>query len=120
LAEKIVATHSLPPFDNSAMDGYAVYLEDAGKTLIHRVLFLQGQRRYPYGRRSMYPYHDRAKIPTGCEAIVPIEEVRFTEEKVSLPHTIKASQHIRLKGEDIQSAFVTEKGTRLHAIISPC
>jgi len=29
LAQDIVATHNLPPYDNSAMDGYAVKVEDS-------------------------------------------------------------------------------------------
>ena len=32
LAEELIATRALPPYDNSAMDGYAVKLADAGKT----------------------------------------------------------------------------------------
>jgi molybdopterin molybdotransferase len=31
LAQNIIAKHNLPPYDNSAMDGYAVKVEDAGK-----------------------------------------------------------------------------------------
>ena len=31
LAEDITASHNLPPYDNSAMDGYAVKIEDSGK-----------------------------------------------------------------------------------------
>ncbi|MGE3612779.1 MAG: molybdopterin molybdenumtransferase MoeA, partial [Sulfurimonas sp.] len=34
LAEDIVATYNLPPFDNSAMDGYAIKMEDASKSVI--------------------------------------------------------------------------------------
>ncbi|MDX9757071.1 MAG: molybdopterin molybdenumtransferase MoeA, partial [Sulfurimonas sp.] len=34
LAENIVASHNLPPYDNSAMDGYAVKVDDAGKEVM--------------------------------------------------------------------------------------
>ncbi|MGZ5208886.1 MAG: molybdopterin molybdotransferase MoeA [Sulfuricurvum sp.] len=117
LAEKIVAAHSLPPFDNSAMDGYAVYLKDAGKTLLQSCTIFAGDKE---DTRMVDDQCIRimtgAKIPSGCEAIVPIEEVHFTEEKVTLPPFIKASQHIRLKGEDIQSGdLLLEKGTMLYA-----
>ncbi|MDP3465650.1 MAG: molybdopterin molybdotransferase MoeA [Sulfuricurvum sp.] len=117
LAEKIIATHSLPPFDNSAMDGYAVYLEDAGKTLIQSCTIFAGDKEdIRMVEDQCIRIMTGAKIPSGCEAIVPIEEVHFTEEKVSLPSFIKASQHIRLKGEDIQSGdLLLEKGTMLHA-----
>ncbi len=34
LAQDIEAKHNLPPYDNSAMDGYAVKIEDAGKEIL--------------------------------------------------------------------------------------
>jgi len=117
LAEEIIATHSLPPFDNSAMDGYAVFLEDAGKTLIQSCTIFAGDKEdIRMVEDQCIRIMTGAKIPQGCEAIVPIEEVLFEEDKVTLPNSIKASQHIRLKGEDIQSGMMLlEEGTTLYA-----
>ncbi|MDD2838228.1 MAG: molybdopterin molybdotransferase MoeA, partial [Sulfuricurvum sp.] len=117
LAETVVASHSLPSFDNSAMDGYAVRTEDAGKTLPQScVIFAGDEGEVRLVENQCIRIMTGAKIPLGCEAIVPIEEVTLSDGKVTLPPSIKASQHIRLKGEDIQSGMVLlEKGTMLHA-----
>ncbi|MDD4855546.1 MAG: molybdopterin molybdotransferase MoeA [Sulfuricurvum sp.] len=117
LGEEIIAIHCLPPYDNSAMDGYAVTINDAGKTLIQSCTIFAGDKDdIRMVEDQCIRIMTGAKIPQGCEAIVPIEEVTLTENSILLPEKIKASQHIRLKGEDIQSGtLLLEKGTYLHA-----
>jgi len=117
LCENIIASHSLPSFDNSAMDGYAVRVEDAGKTLQQVCVIFAGS---PDDVRMVEDQCIRimtgAKIPQGCEAIVPIEEVIVNGDQITFPSTIKPSQHIRLKGEDIQAGMeLLSKGTMLYA-----
>jgi molybdopterin molybdotransferase len=117
LAEKYVASQCLPPYDNSAMDGYAVRISDAGKTLVQSCTVFAGDKDdIRMVEDQCIRIMTGAKIPQGCEAIVPIEDVTFIEDKVILPASIKPSQHIRLKGEDIQSGILLlEKGVLLHA-----
>ncbi|MDD5052310.1 MAG: molybdopterin molybdotransferase MoeA [Sulfuricurvum sp.] len=117
LAEEIIAIHSLPSFDNSAMDGYAVRIDDAGKTLLQSYTIFAGDKDdIRLIEDQCIRIMTGAKIPQGCEAIVPIEEVSITGEYVSFPTSIRPSQHIRLKGEDIQSGMtLLEVGTQLHA-----
>ncbi len=117
LSEPIIAKHSLPSFDNSAMDGYAVRTEDAGKTLKQVCVIFAGN---PDDVRMVEDQCIRimtgAKIPQGCEAIVPIEEVIVNGDQITFPSTIKPSQHIRLKGEDIQAGMeLLSEGTMLYA-----
>jgi molybdopterin molybdotransferase len=117
LCENIMASHSLPSFDNSAMDGYAVRVEDAGKTLQQVCVIFAGN---PDDVRMVEDQCIRimtgAKIPQGCEAIVPIEEVTVNGDQITFPSTIKPSQHIRLKGEDIQAGMkLLSEGTMLYA-----
>jgi len=117
LCENIIASYSLPSFDNSAMDGYAVRVEDAGKTLQQVCVIFAGN---PDDVRMVEDQCIRimtgAKIPQGCEAIVPIEEVIVNADQITFPSTIKPSQHIRLKGEDIQAGIeLLSEGTILHA-----
>ncbi|MDP2851067.1 MAG: molybdopterin molybdotransferase MoeA [Sulfuricurvum sp.] len=117
LCESIIASHSLPSFDNSAMDGYAVRVEDAGKTLKQLCVIFAGNPD------DVWMVEDQcirimtgAKIPHGCEAIIPIEDVVVSADQITLPSSIKPSQHIRLKGEDIQAGMtLLEEGTMLHA-----
>jgi len=117
LHEDVIASHCLPPYDNSAMDGYAVYIKDAGKTLIQSCLIFAGDKDdIRMVEDQCIRIMTGAKIPQGCEAIVPIEEVTLVNNKVTLPTSIKASQHIRLKGEDIQTGtLLLESGTHLYA-----
>ncbi|WP_310438846.1 gephyrin-like molybdotransferase Glp [Sulfuricurvum sp.] len=117
LSEPIIAQHSLPSFDNSAMDGYAVRTEDAGKTLKQScVIFAGDGNEIRMIEDQCIRIMTGAKIPQGCAAIVPIEEVHITEDQITLPAAIKPSQHIRLKGEDIQAGMsLLESGTMLHA-----
>jgi len=117
IAEKITARHSLPSFDNSAMDGYAVRVQDAGKTLPQSCVIFAGDKDdIRLVEDQCIRIMTGAKIPQGCEAIVPIEEVDVIGDQVALPASIKPSQHIRLKGEDIQAGMtLLEKGTMLHA-----
>jgi molybdopterin molybdotransferase len=117
LCENIMASHSLPSFDNSAMDGYAVRVEDAGKTLQQVCVIFAGN---PDDVRMVEDQCIRimtgAKIPQGCEAIVPIEEIIVNGDQITFPSTIKPSQHIRLKGEDIQAGMeLLSEGTMLYA-----
>lgn len=117
LSESITAKHSLPSFDNSAMDGYAVRTEDAAKTLKQScVIFAGDVNEIRMVEDQCIRIMTGAKIPQGCEAIVPIEEVIVNEDQITLPASIKPSQHIRLKGEDIQAGMrLLEEGTMLHA-----
>jgi len=103
LAEDVTARHNLPPFDNSAMDGYAVCCSDAGKTVLAEHTIFAGDReqvRIAEGQAARIM--TGAHIPEGTECIVPIEEVTVKGEQVTLPAKLKAGQHIRLCGEDIQ------------------
>lgn len=117
LAETINASISLPSFDNSAMDGYAVRIADAGKTLLHvGTVFAGDKEETMMVEDQCIRIMTGSRIPHGCEAIVPIEEVVPEGDQVTFPTSIKPGQHIRLKGEDIQSGMVLlEKGTFLQA-----
>ena len=117
LAQDIVATHNLPPYDNSAMDGYAVKLNDAGKCVEVKHTIFAGDNSHEilqsgYGIKIM----TGARIPDGCECIVPVEDTQKCENGVILPQKLKPKNHIRDCGEDIKSGeSLLTKGQRLHA-----
>lgn len=117
LAEEITASHNLPPYDNSAMDGYAVKIEDAGKDVkVGHTIFAGDDSKEELKSGFAIKIMTGAKIPHGCEAIVPIEDVTITKGGVLLPKDIKPSRHIRLCGEDIKSGkTILQRGQRLHA-----
>ena len=103
LSETITARHNLPPFDNSAMDGYAVCCADAGKNVLSEHTVFAGDReQIRIAEGTAARIMTGARIPEGTECIVPIEDVTAEGDKVMLPEKLKPGQHIRLCGEDIQ------------------
>lgn len=117
LAGDITASHNLPPYDNSAMDGYAVKIVDAGKDVkVEQTIFAGDNSKDVLKSGFAIKIMTGAKIPDGCEAIVPIEDVTLTDGGVKLPSDVKPSRHIRLCGEDIKCGrTILERGQRLHA-----
>jgi len=117
LAEDIIASHNLPPYDNSAMDGYAVKLCDADKDVkVTHTIFAGDDSKEKLECGSAIKIMTGAKIPDGTECIVPIENVQSTENGVILPNDLCQDRHVRFCGEDIKSGTkLLESGQKLHA-----
>ncbi|USV56260.1 molybdopterin molybdotransferase MoeA [Aeromonas encheleia] len=117
LAEEIVSPLSVPPFDNSAMDGYAVRLADlaAGAPLAVAGKAFAGQPYqgdWPAGHciRIM----TGAPVPEGTEAVVMQEETQVEGELVRFLTQPRPGQNIRRRGEDLaEGARVLAAGLRL-------
>ncbi|MDU6438782.1 MAG: molybdopterin molybdotransferase MoeA [Pantoea sp.] len=113
----------VPPFDNSAMDGYAVRLADIQSD---RPLKIAGKAfagapfdgDWPAG--SAVRIMTGAPVPPGCEAVVMQEETREVEGGIVINAPVRAGQNIRLIGEDIRrSQPVLAAGVRLGAAELP-
>jgi len=104
MSKDSVATFDLPRFDNSAMDGYAVKCSDAGTTVTSdHVIYAGDNPEMVLQEKTALRIMTGAPIPKGCEAIVPIEDVRIEDHKITLPSSIIKYIHIRRAGEDIKS-----------------
>lgn len=117
LAEDIIAKHNLPPYDNSAMDGYAVKLEDAGKCVeVKHTIFAGDNSNEKLKLGFAIKIMTGAKIPDGCESIVPIETVIACEDGIMLPQNLQANCHVRFCGEDIErDSLLLSDGEKLYA-----
>jgi molybdopterin molybdotransferase len=117
LAEDIYATHNLPPFDNSAMDGYAVKVLDAGKCVkVKHTIFAGDNSSEVLASKYAIKIMTGARIPEGCESIVAQEDTKDCEDGVILPQNLLSGRHIRLCGEDIKKGnLLLQKGQRLQA-----
>ena len=104
VAKEYKASFDLPRFDNSAMDGYAVKLSDAGKAVqIKEIIYAGDSLNECLNQDEAIKIMTGAPTPEGCEAIVPIEDVEFlTLNSVILPPNIQPHAMIRWKGEDIK------------------
>ncbi|MRJ02618.1 MAG: molybdopterin molybdotransferase MoeA [Epsilonproteobacteria bacterium] len=114
-ATTYTARHNLPNFDNSAMDGYAVTLEDRGKRVQVAATLLAGESREVQVQKGVaVKVMTGSKLPKGCEAVVPIEDVEYHGEQIVLPKEIRAGANMRLAGEDIEiGESLVEEGDTL-------
>lgn len=115
IATTIKAAYPLPRFDNSAMDGYAVRLNDQGKTFCVTSTIFAGDPPTVLLENEIKKIMTGAPIPEGCECIVPIENVTINDSQdITLPSSFKRGQHIRNKGEDISyGETLISQGKRL-------
>ena len=117
LAQDIIATHNLPPYDNSAMDGYAVKVVDASKCVkVTHTIFAGDNSHEILISGAGIKIMTGAKIPEGCECIVPQEDTSKCESGVNLPEDLSEGRHIRLCGEDIKKGeALLKSGQKLQA-----
>lgn len=117
LAEDITASHNLPPYDNSAMDGYAVKVNEAAKGVrVTHTVFAGDDSCEELESGYAIKIMTGAKIPDGTECIVPIEDTKSIDGGVKLPENLVKGRHIRLCGEDIKSGtLLLTAGERLHS-----
>ena len=124
LADDVVATHDLPAFASSAMDGFAVRSSDIVDASPGVPVELKVVGRAMIGRRpeSTVGGHEASRIatgapiPAGADTIVPIENVEVLGEVVRIREPAPEGRHIRPLGEDVRSGTVlVEKGKRLGA-----
>lgn len=121
LAEAVRARSHLPPFSNSAMDGYAVRAADlVGASEAKPVrLPLAGESRAggeapPLPPGSAIRIFTGAPMPDGADAVVIQENTSPAGPEVDVRIEPKAGAHIRRKGSDVEADTVMmEAGTRV-------
>jgi len=117
ISKDVSASINLPPYDNSAMDGYAVKCEDENRVVdVVATIFAGDNSNEILAQGSVIKIMTGACIPSGTEAIVPIEDVEVLDASVRLPTDIKMNNHIRRSGEDVKKgSVIIERGTTLSA-----
>lgn len=133
LADDIIANVNLPPFANSAMDGYAVLSSDLSTASRDKPTMLRVVMDIPAGYAPQSPIHageaarimTGAPIPDGADAVVPVEQTDSdwsNPEGTSLPDQVQIyarvqpNDNIRPIGENIQlGQTVINKRTRIGA-----
>jgi molybdopterin molybdotransferase len=122
LGEDVVAPVSLPPFDNSAMDGYAVRAEDVAGAARDAAVVLPVAEDIPAGRTDVVALRPHtahrimtgAPVPPGADAVVKVEDTDGGEQRVAVHAPAGVGTHIRRVGEDVaRGATVLAAGTVL-------
>lgn len=117
LAEPIYSDVNMPPFNKSAMDGYACKKEDLGKELeILEIIPAGKSPRFKVEAGQCSKIMTGAEVPEGADTVFMVEQseeiapnkVRFTG--------VKTNSNICLVGEDLQSGdLVLKPGTLIRA-----
>ncbi len=105
LAEDIVAPWNLPANDNSAMDGYAVVSADClepGSLEVIGSIQAGGVINSVVISGCAIKIMTGARIPPGCDAVVPVEETEEQKKFVYIKEPVRRGQHIRFRGEDVR------------------
>ena len=110
LAADIVPRDDQPPFDNSAMDGYAVRAADVASASPESPARLDVIETIPAGSwpQRIVAAGQAAKImtgapvPQGADAVVRVEDTTGDGGAVQIRHAPKAGENIRRRGEDLR------------------
>jgi molybdopterin molybdotransferase len=122
--EDVVSPLSLPIFDNSAMDGYAVVFRDVADAGPERPVHLPVVGEIAAGQTQIFAMSPGtavrimtgAPIPTGCTAVVPVEDTDDGVAKVLIRKAPAEGQHIRRAGEDVKEGdVILRAGERIDA-----
>src|SRR4051794_20951756 len=114
VCEDIVAPMDLPAFDNSAMDGYAVYHADVADATEERPIHLPVVGEMAAGQTKLFALSPGtavrimtgAPVPQGADAIVPVEWTDGGAAAVRVVRAPEPDQHVRHRGEDVRTGDV--------------
>ncbi|MBS9402540.1 molybdopterin molybdotransferase MoeA [Halomonas sp. TRM85114] len=116
LCEDVTASLDAPPFDNSGMDGYALYHGDAGRWLTVSQRIAAGSTATPLAPGSCARIFTGGEIPSGADCVVMQEKVERRGDRVWIPGNLPAGDNVRRRGRDVSTGDVLLcAGERLEA-----
>jgi molybdopterin molybdotransferase len=114
LCEALKAAVDLPPFDSSAMDGFAVRAADTpGRLLVAGSSAAGNPFTGAVASGTAVAISTGAVVPDGADAVVPIERAKVAGDSVEV-EAVSSREHVRPRGGDVRSGEVIARGgTRL-------
>ncbi len=115
LAEPAKAVVDLPPFDSSAMDGFAVRAVDAPGRLPVSVRIAAGSPA-PRGLKpgEAMGIATGGVVPDRADAVIPLEDVVDNDNTIEIAEPVAVGANIRPAGGDVRrGSVVVEDGVRL-------
>lgn len=109
LAEEVVADENIPPFTNSAMDGFALAAADSMAASQERPCRLRVIVDLPAGSSwsgsletgQVARIMTGAPLPQGADCVVRVEDTTLEGETVSLSQSLRPGKNVRQVGEDL-------------------
>src|SRR4029077_17560990 len=121
LEADLIAPMDLPPFDNAAVDGYAVRHPDLDRGRETRLLIVDRVTAGHAARRTLSSgpairIFTGAPTPAGADTVFMQEDVRVEGDAVIVPADLKQGANRRLAGEDVRAgSLLLPAGRRLAA-----
>ncbi len=143
LSENIHACRDLPPYDVSAMDGFAVRSSDLASSPV-TLSIIEDIRAGDMPKQTVLPGQcsrimTGAPVPAGADAVVPVEETQAVStgtlspnslprtgerdevslsesmfDAVQINHTVQSGNHVRPRGENMKlGELVLSSGTEI-------
>lgn len=114
IGEKVVSRRNLPPYDTSAMDGYAIKSEDTkngNTTLKVKGTIAAGDdvKNLSINSGEAYRIMTGAFVPNGADSVIQHELTDNGKEVVNIKDPVKLGFSIRLKGEDLKVGDVIDR-----------
>ena len=116
LSRDVASSIDVPPFSNSAMDGYAVRAEDVsvGKKLPVGQIIAAGATGAPHQAGSASRIFTGAPMPVGADSVLIQEDAEALGDHIVPTESVTAGDHVRTQGQDIeQGAVIFPRGRRL-------
>ncbi len=109
-AEDLYATISLPVFNNSAMDGYALRGECSTYTIVGKIL-AGDNHTFSLNDGECVKILTGAKIPSDAQTVIPQENTKLHGNRITIEKPVKTGSNIRYSGEDIdENELILHKG----------
>lgn len=127
LAQSVTAPLALPPFDNSAMDGYALRADDVREATLEAPAGLRLLGKAAAGTQfagelaagACVRVFTGSPLPRGADAVVMQEDTRVEAaqpERVLVLDKVRPWENVRFRGEDVKvGAELAKAGERLNA-----
>jgi len=115
LAENFIAETDLPPFNRSAVDGYAVRAEDTFEASQFNPKILKITNGNKISEKEASPIWTGNPLPKGADAAIMLEHTKRLNNKIETWIPATPGKNVSKKGEDVRKGEVAVKvGTRLH------
>lgn len=107
LAGDVVAAEQVPPFDNTAVDGYAVHAADTASLPVELPVVDEvaagASSEHVLQRGEAIRIMTGAPLPAGADAIVMVEETdRLGDDRVRINTGVESGAAVRRAGDDVQ------------------
>jgi molybdenum cofactor synthesis domain-containing protein len=117
LADDVIAGEQVPPFDNSAVDGYAVIADDTAAVPVELPVVDEvaagASSEHVLQRGEAIRIMTGAPMPAGADGVVMVEETeRVGDDRVRITSGVESGAAVRRAGDDVQPGdLLFEAGT---------